>query len=89
MEAENQILKAVKQSSLREWLTTVGRHHTDSYRHCLFVTGFAVAFAQASRYARGRPASADARLPAADVGKALIPLAVLDKPGNSRTRKSA
>src|ERR1700720_4773976 len=27
MEAENQILKAIKQSSLREWLTTVGRHH--------------------------------------------------------------
>src|SRR3981081_4691480 len=28
MEAENQILKAVKQSSLREWLTTVGRQNT-------------------------------------------------------------
>jgi len=44
--AETQILKAIKQSSLREWLAAVGRHHTDSYRHCLFVTGFAVAFAQ-------------------------------------------
>src|SRR5258708_20214021 len=46
IEAENKILKAIKQTSLREWLATVGRHHTDSYRHCLFVTGFAVAFAQ-------------------------------------------
>src|SRR3984893_8423781 len=46
MDAENKILKAVKQTSLREWLAAVGRHHTDSYRHCLFVTGFAVAFAQ-------------------------------------------
>src|SRR4029077_13061576 len=46
VEAENQILKAIKHSSLREWLTTVGCHHTESYRHCLFVTGFAVAFAQ-------------------------------------------
>src|ERR1700676_4858482 len=45
MEAENRILKAIKQTSLREWLATVGRHHADSYRHCLFVTGFAVAFA--------------------------------------------
>src|ERR1700694_6073923 len=45
-EAENRILKAIKKSSLREWLEAVGRHHTDSYRHCLFVTGYAVAFAQ-------------------------------------------
>ncbi len=81
MEAENQILKAVKQSSLREWLTTVGRHHTDSYRHCLFVTGFAVAFAQHL----GMREDDQRRLTRAsllhDVGKAFIPLAVLDKPG--------
>jgi HD-GYP domain-containing protein (c-di-GMP phosphodiesterase class II) len=44
--AENKILKAIKHSSLREWLTAIGCHHTDSYRHCLYVTGFAVAFAQ-------------------------------------------
>src|SRR6201992_494659 len=31
IEAENRILKAIKHSSLREWLTTVGCHHTDSY----------------------------------------------------------
>src|SRR4030088_1261405 len=33
IEAENRILKAIKKSSLREWLEAVGRHHTDSYRH--------------------------------------------------------
>jgi len=31
---------------LREWLTTVGCHHAGSYRHCLFVNRFAVAYAQ-------------------------------------------
>jgi HD-GYP domain-containing protein (c-di-GMP phosphodiesterase class II) len=46
VEAENKILKAIKHSSLRAWLTTVGCHHAATYRHCLFVTGFAVAFAQ-------------------------------------------
>src|ERR1700719_2975143 len=40
VQAENKILKAIKHSSLREWLTAVGCHHTDTYRHCLFVTGF-------------------------------------------------
>ena len=81
MEAENKILKAVKQTSLREWLTAVGRHHTDSYRHCLFVTGFAVAFAQHL----GMREDDQRRLARAallhDVGKAFIPVAILDKPG--------
>jgi putative nucleotidyltransferase with HDIG domain len=81
MDAENKILKAIKQTSLREWLATVGRHHADSYRHCLFVTGFAVAFAQHL----GMREDDQRRLARAallhDVGKAFIPVAILDKPG--------
>ena len=77
--AENKILKAIKHSSLREWLTTVGCHHTDSYRHCLFVTGFAVAFAQHL----GMREDDQRRLARAallhDVGKAFVPVAILDK----------
>jgi putative nucleotidyltransferase with HDIG domain len=81
IEAENKILKAIKQTSLREWLATVGRHHTDSYRHCLFVTGFAVAFAQHL----GMREDDQRRLARAallhDVGKAFIPVMILDKAG--------
>src|ERR1700730_11642877 len=81
MEAEDKILKAIKQTSLREWLATVGRHHTDSYRHCLFVTGFAVAFAQHL----GMREDDQRRLARAallhDVGKAFVPVQVLDKSG--------
>ena len=81
VQAENRILKAIKHTSLREWLTAVGCHHTDSYRHCLFVTGFAVAFAQTL----GMREDDQRRLARAallhDVGKAFIPLAILDKPG--------
>jgi putative nucleotidyltransferase with HDIG domain len=80
VEAENNVLKAIKHSSLREWLTTVGCHHTDSYRHCLFVTGFAVAFAQHL----GMREDDQRRLVRAallhDVGKAFVPVAILDKP---------
>src|SRR5437667_6854181 len=80
VEAENKVLKAIKHSSLREWLTTVGCHHTDSYRHCLFVTGFAVAFAQHL----GMREDDQRRLTRAallhDVGNAFIPVAILDKP---------
>jgi putative nucleotidyltransferase with HDIG domain len=81
MAVESQILKAIKQSSLREWLATVGRHHTHSYRHCLFVTGFAVAFAQhlGMREDDQRRVARAALLH--DVGKAFIAVAILDKPG--------
>jgi putative nucleotidyltransferase with HDIG domain len=81
VEAENKILKAIKHSSLREWLTTVGLHHESSYRHCLFVTGFAVAFAQHL----GMREDDQRRLARAallhDVGKAFVPVAILDKVG--------
>src|SRR3984957_3580264 len=81
VQAENKILKAIKHSSLREWLATVGRHRTDSYRHCLFVTGFAVSVAQHL----GMREDDQRRLARAallhDVGKAFIPVAILDKPG--------
>jgi putative nucleotidyltransferase with HDIG domain len=81
LEAENKILRAIKQTSLREWLSTVGRHHTGTYRHCLFVTGFAVAFAQHL----GMREDDQRRMVRAallhDVGKAFVPVAILDKPG--------
>jgi putative nucleotidyltransferase with HDIG domain len=81
VEAENKIIRAIKHSSLREWLTTVGCHHNDSFRHCLFVTGFAVAFAQHL----GMRDDDQRRLTRAallhDVGKAFIPVAILDKQG--------
>lgn len=79
VQAETRILKAIKHSSLREWLTTVGCHHQASYRHCLFVTGFAVAFAQHL----GMREDDQRRLARAallhDVGKAFVPLSILEK----------
>jgi len=81
LEAETKILRAIKKSSLREWLTTVGRHHTGSYRHCLFVTGFAVAFGQRL----GMREDDQRRMVRAallhDVGKAFVPVEILDKTG--------
>jgi HD-GYP domain-containing protein (c-di-GMP phosphodiesterase class II) len=78
MKAEGHILKAIKRSSLREWLSTVGRHHNESYRLCLFATGFAVAFAQHL----GMRDEDQRRLTRAallyDVGKTYIDVALLD-----------
>jgi HD-GYP domain-containing protein (c-di-GMP phosphodiesterase class II) len=78
MQAESHIMKAIKRSSLREWLAAVGRHHNDSYRHSLFATGFAVAFAQHL----GMRDEDQRRLTRAalvhDVGTAFIPVKILD-----------
>jgi putative nucleotidyltransferase with HDIG domain len=79
--AEKNILKAIRHCSLREWLTAVGCHHVDTYRHCLYVTGFAVAFAQHL----GMRDDDQRRLTRAallhDVGKAFIAREILDKQG--------
>lgn len=78
MRAENSILRAIKRSSLREWLAAVGRHHDQTYRHSLFATGFAVAFAQhlGLREADQRRLTRAALLH--DVGTAFIPVDILD-----------
>jgi len=81
VKAERQIIKAIKHSSLREWLTAIGCHHADSYRHCLYVTGFAVAFGMNL----GMREDDQRRLTRAallhDVGKAFMPRELLDKKG--------
>ncbi|MGO4713434.1 HD-GYP domain-containing protein [Bradyrhizobium sp. 2TAF24] len=79
MQEETRILKALKRSSLKEWVLAVRRHHNRSYRHCLLVTGFAVAFGQHL----GMREEDQRRLARAglihDVGKAFIPLSILNK----------
>jgi len=81
VQAENRIIKAIRHSSLREWLTTVGCHHTDTFRHCLFVTGFAVAFAQHLDMREDDQRRLVRAALLHDVGKAFIPQTILDKPG--------
>jgi HD-GYP domain-containing protein (c-di-GMP phosphodiesterase class II) len=79
MQEETRILKALKRSSLKEWVLAVSRHHNRSYRHCLLVTGFAVAFGQQL----GMRDEDQRRLARAglihDVGKAFIPIPILNK----------
>jgi putative nucleotidyltransferase with HDIG domain len=75
------IADAVEEHGLADWLKTVRRHHEGTYQHCLLVTGVAVDFG----LALGFPKADIERLHMAamfhDVGKAKIPLEVLDKPG--------
>ncbi len=80
-EAAVMVAGAIAEEGLSGWLSTVQHHHSSSYRHSLLVAGGATCFAHfigASRADQARVARA-ALLH--DVGKSLIPLAILDKPG--------
>src|ERR1700761_3513858 len=76
-----QIAAAIEEHGLAQWLATVRRHHEGTYQHCLLVTGVTVDFG----LSLGAPSADLERLYMAamfhDIGKAKIPLEILDKPG--------
>ncbi len=75
------VLDTVSEVGIRAWLDLVWRHDISVYGHSLSVAGFAAAFADELGFSDGdRRRLARAAL-LHDVGKALIPRAVLDKPG--------
>lgn len=79
--AGGKIADSIAEDGLADWLTTVRRHHEGTYQHCLLVTGIAVDFG----LSLGMSKTDVERLYSAaifhDIGKARIPLAILDKPG--------
>lgn len=79
--ATSEVVNGIKQNGLNAWLNDVRRYHQGTFQHCLLVTGIAVAFGldikipDADVFQLGLAATLH------DVGKARIPLAILDKPG--------
>ena len=79
--AAAKISDAIGESGFSHWLETVRRHHEGTYQHCLLVTGTAAAFGLSLGLARIDMERLYSAAMFHDVGKAKIPLAVLDKPG--------
>jgi putative nucleotidyltransferase with HDIG domain len=80
-QASDAVVDQIEAQGLSPWIETVRMHHSQTYQHCLLVTGVAVAFGQqigVSRVDRQRLSFAGMLH---DVGKARIPLAILEKPG--------
>ncbi len=77
----DQIIDAIAEIGLGEWADLVKQHHSRTFRHSLLVTGVSVGFGQLlgvghldlRRLALGSLLH--------DVGKAEIPLGILEKPG--------
>jgi putative nucleotidyltransferase with HDIG domain len=83
-DAENstlEVINGIKQNGLNAWLDDVRRYHEGTFQHCLLVTGIAVAFALSIKFPDADVMRLGLAATLHDVGKARIPLAILDKPG--------
>ncbi len=79
--ASDAVIDELASEGLSSWIETVRTHHSQTYQHSLLVTGVAVAFGEhigVSRKDRQRLSIAGMLH---DIGKARIPLAILEKPG--------
>jgi putative nucleotidyltransferase with HDIG domain len=79
--AASDIADSIAEDGLSNWLQTVRRHHEGTYQHCLLVTGVAVDFGLSLGLARADIERLHSAAMFHDIGKATIPLTVLDKPG--------
>jgi putative nucleotidyltransferase with HDIG domain len=78
--AGESIIGHIEEHGLRSWIKIVRRHHSQTYQHCLLVTGVAVAFGQHLGFSvpDRRRLSFAAMLH--DIGKARVPIDILEKP---------
>jgi putative nucleotidyltransferase with HDIG domain len=79
--AADAVVGEVEAQGLAAWIETVRMHHSQTYQHCLLVTGLAVAFGQHIGVSRGDRQRLSFAGMLHDIGKARIPLAILEKPG--------
>jgi putative nucleotidyltransferase with HDIG domain len=79
--ATSQIIDSVAQNGLNAWLDDVRRYHQGTFQHCLLVTGVAVGFAMDVGFDTSDIGRLGIAATLHDIGKARIPLSILDKPG--------
>lgn len=80
-QATSQIVDSITQNGLGAWLDDVRRYHEGTFQHCLLVTGVAVGFALEIGFSSLDVKRLGLAATLHDVGKARIPLSILDKPG--------
>ena len=78
------VVAQIDAEGLVRWIDTVRQHHSLTYQHCLLVTGVAVAFGRHLGFSsEDKQKLAFAGL-LHDIGKAGVPVAILEKPEPTR-----
>lgn len=79
-EASRLLLETVRVGNVDRWMSTVSHIHDTTYRHCMLMAGIMAAFVLSIGF---RPNDCIQLIQAAvlhDIGKALIPIEILNKP---------
>lgn len=79
--AGDAVVGQIEAQGLASWIETVRMYHSQTYQHCLLVTGVAVGFGQHLGVSRSDLQRLSFAGMLHDIGKARIPLAILEKPG--------
>lgn len=87
--AARRIADSIEEDGLSDWLTTVRQHHEGTYQHCLLVTGIAVDFGLSLGLNRPDLERLHSAAMFHDIGKAKIPLTILDKAGRLEAEERA
>lgn len=78
--AAQSVMSAVTENGIRPWLEVVWTYDDATYQHCLLVTGLAAAFAADLGFSNNDQQLVIRSALLHDIGKAKIPLAILNKP---------
>ena len=80
IDASGRIADAVSGLGIEDWLATVKGYHIGTFQHCMLVTGVAAAFGSKTGMARRDVVRLAVAGLLHDIGKAAVPIAILDKP---------
>lgn len=79
--ATDSVVEAVEDGGIRRWLEIVWAYDNITYQHCMLVTGIAAKFASSLALSTNDQKRLVRGALLHDLGKAKIPLAILNKPG--------
>jgi putative nucleotidyltransferase with HDIG domain len=86
--ATSQVIDSITENGLSTWLDEVRRCHEGTFQHCLMVTGVAIGFAIDIGFSNADVKRLGIAATLHDIGKAHIPLSILDKPGALDARET-
>jgi putative nucleotidyltransferase with HDIG domain len=86
--ASDAIIDQMRTDGLLPWIETVRRHHSQTYQHSLLVTGVATGFGQYLGFASPDLKRLSFGSILHDIGKARVPIEILEKPAALDLRES-